>query len=71
MTEKQQIASDTAAMIRRLLEAVDRGDLDASGPRAQTLVRRLRLTLEALEEDYLAESQSCVRADSPDMSSAS
>jgi hypothetical protein len=50
MTEKQQIASETAAMIRRLLEAVDRGDLDASGRRAQTLVRRLRLALEALEE---------------------
>lgn len=39
---------EAAALLRRLLEAVDRGDLDATGP-AAGLVRQIQGAAEALE----------------------
>ncbi|MHB8670801.1 MAG: hypothetical protein ACYDAD_09630 [Acidimicrobiales bacterium] len=41
--------ADAAAMLRRVLDAVDRGELDASGSAAASLVRHLEGAAAVLE----------------------
>lgn len=41
--------AEAAALLRRLLEAVDRGELDATTPSAKALVRRMEGAAVALE----------------------
>ena len=43
------IAAEAAALLRRVLEAVEHGDLDQGGPRGAALLRRLEGVLIALE----------------------
>lgn len=43
------VSQDLAASLRRLLEAIERGDLDASTPRAIALRRRIEGAVIALE----------------------
>ena len=44
-----RVARDAAAMLRRLLDAAERGDLTAGTPQATALVRRIEGALAALE----------------------
>ena len=60
--EPDQVARDAAAMLRRLLDAVERGDLTAGTPQANALVRRIEGAAAAL--DAVVES---VDRDIPDV----
>jgi hypothetical protein len=50
MPEHTRLAAETAVVIRRLLESVERGELDASGRAGERLVARLRFSADALDE---------------------
>jgi hypothetical protein len=47
--EADQVAREAAAMLRRVLNAVERGDRSAGTPRAMALVRRIEGAAVALE----------------------
>jgi hypothetical protein len=50
MVRHDRLAVDTASAIRRLLNAVERGELDASGRAGERLVARLRFSADVLDE---------------------
>lgn len=46
---KENVQAETAALLRRLLVAVERGELDAQGEAADDLVRHIEGAVAALE----------------------
>jgi hypothetical protein len=53
---RRDIVDDAAALLRRLLDAVEDGELEATTPRAVALVRRIEGAAVALEAAANAES---------------
>lgn len=49
------VASEAAVLLRRVLEAVERGDLSAGTPRAIALVRRIEGAIAAFDAATLSE----------------
>jgi hypothetical protein len=49
--QDREAVTEAAAALRALLEAVDRGEIEAETPQARRLVRRLEGALAALEAD--------------------
>lgn len=47
--EPAEVARDAAAMLRRVLDAVERGELDAKGGRAVASMRQIEGAVAALE----------------------
>lgn len=50
MPKRQTRSSEAAVMFRRLIEAVERGDLDAGGSQGRRLLRRMEGAATALDE---------------------
>ena len=46
---RRSVERETAELLRRLLEAIDRGQVEANGPRAIALRRRIEGAIAALE----------------------